>query len=306
VADVFISYKREELARAAQVARALEDEGYSTFYDVGDGGIHAGETWDKRLERELNSAKCCVVLWSAASTHSDNVRSEARRAKARGVLVPAFIEACEAPIGLDTVQSADLKAWRGSRTDPQWRFLVDRGVAVIVGRTAKGGAPPPPLAVKSTTEIPKVSSVTPVVAMEAEDASPRVMLARRLLVAACFALGVSTLGAVDYGGPGMAVAVAAACFVVLFGALAGYFLATPATGKGQLRVGFLAILVAAVPALIVSVLGGNLANVLQGGAGDYDNNLAFEVFGFLAAPLLVGPFVCWSYGKSHRQNQAHQ
>ncbi|MFZ4120957.1 MAG: toll/interleukin-1 receptor domain-containing protein [Caulobacterales bacterium] len=305
MADVFISYKREELARAAQVARALEDEGYSTFYDVGDGGIHAGETWDKRLERELNSAKCCVVLWSSASTHSDNVRSEARRAKARGVLVPAFIEACEAPIGLDTVQSADLKAWRGSRTDPQWRFLVDRGVAVIVGRAAKGVAPPPPV-VKSTTEVPKMSSVTPEVATATEDVSPRLLLVRRLLVAACVALVISVLGAVDYGGPGVAVAVAAACFVVLFGALAGYFLATPTPGKGQLRKGLLALLVAALPAFIASVVGGNFANALQGGAGDYDNNLAFEVFGFLAAPLLVGPFVCWSYGKSQRQNQTPQ
>ncbi len=137
MADVFISYKREELARAVQVASALEQEGYSTFYDVGDGGIQAGETWDKRLERELAQAKCCVVLWSAASTHSDNVRDEARRANERGILVPAFIEGCQPPLGLGTLQAANLKTWRGDRTDPQWRFLIDRGVAVKVGQAAK-------------------------------------------------------------------------------------------------------------------------------------------------------------------------
>jgi hypothetical protein len=136
MADVFISYKREELVRAAQVARALEDEGYSTFYDVGDGGIHAGETWDKRLERELAEAKCCVVLWSARSTQSDNVRDEARRANARGILVPAFIDDCQPPIGLGLLQAANLATWCGDRSDPQWRFLVDRGVAVKVGRGA--------------------------------------------------------------------------------------------------------------------------------------------------------------------------
>lgn len=134
MADVFVSYKREELSRAAAVAKALESEGFSVFYDLGEHGIQAGETWDKRLEHELAIARCCLVLWSPASTQSDNVRSEARRGKARGILVPALINPCIPPIGLDTVQAADLSRWIGELDAPQWRFLVDRGIGPKLGR----------------------------------------------------------------------------------------------------------------------------------------------------------------------------
>lgn len=148
MADVFISYKREEIAWAARVAQALSEEGFSAFYDLDDDGIHAGEQWDKRLEQELAAAKCCVVLWSSASTESPNVRSEARRANNRGILVPAKINACQAPLGLDALQEADLRQWRGDRADAQWRFLVDRGVARKVGRAGRPpkptASPPPP------------------------------------------------------------------------------------------------------------------------------------------------------------------
>lgn len=143
MADVFISYKREEIAWAARVAQALSEEGFSAFYDLDDDGIHAGEEWDKRLEQELAAAKCCVVLWSRASTESANVRSEARRANNRGILAPAKINACQAPLGLDNLQEAELSQWRGDRADAQWRFLVDRGVARKVGRA---GHPPKPTA----------------------------------------------------------------------------------------------------------------------------------------------------------------
>jgi MFS family permease len=146
MADVFISYKREEIAWAARVGQALSEEGFSAFYDLDEDGIHAGEEWDKRLEKELADAKCCVVLWSSASTQSPNVRSEARRANDRGILVPAKINACQAPLGLDALQDADLRQWRGDRTDPQWRFLVDRGIARKVGRAGRPlkNAPRPP------------------------------------------------------------------------------------------------------------------------------------------------------------------
>ncbi len=150
MADIFISYKREEIAWAARVAQALSEEGFSAFYDLDDDGIHAGEEWNKRLEQELAAAKCCVVLWSRASTESANVRSEARRANGRGILAPAKINTCRAPLGLDNLQEADLSQWRGDRSDAQWRFWVDRGVARKVGRAgrppkqAQPPVPPPP------------------------------------------------------------------------------------------------------------------------------------------------------------------
>lgn len=155
MADIFISYKREELTRAAQVAQALSEEGFSAFYDLHQDGIHAGEQWDRRLEAELHAAGCCIVLWSAASVESDHVRSEARRAHERRVLVPARIGKCTPPIGLDVLQEADLRKWRGDRSDPQWRYLIDRGVARILGRPGRPPQPDPELPATPVAAAPK-------------------------------------------------------------------------------------------------------------------------------------------------------
>lgn len=150
MAEVFISYKREEIASARLVAQALAEEGYSSFFDAHEEqGIEIGETWDHRLERELAAASAVVVLWSALSVKSDNVRDEARRAAARGCLVPARIGSCEAPLGLGTIQTADLSNWTGDRNDPRWRLLVDRGVARLTGRRANAPASP---AARQTTD----------------------------------------------------------------------------------------------------------------------------------------------------------
>lgn len=140
MADVFVSYKREELEVARLVALKLQEEGFSVFFDSHDeGGIKVGESWDERLERELAAARAVVVLWSPKSGRSDNVKDEARRAHARGVLAPAIIETCQPPLGLGVVQTANLIGWGGDRANPQWRMLIDRGVASLVGRR---GRPP--------------------------------------------------------------------------------------------------------------------------------------------------------------------
>lgn len=158
MADIFISYKREEIGHAQRFAKAFHEEGFSTFFDLGQHGIHAGETWDKRLETELAQARCCVVLWSPASAASDNVRSEARRAKGRDILVPALIARCVPPIGLDALQSADLIGWGGDRTQPQFRFLVDSGVRKKIHKNgAKSIIAPmaPTPAIAPATESPR-------------------------------------------------------------------------------------------------------------------------------------------------------
>jgi hypothetical protein len=129
VSDVFISYKREDIQHARTVAVALGKEGHSAFYDLGEMGINPGEAWDKRLEYELESCACCIVLWSPGSIFSDNVRSEVGRAKAKNILIPAIIARCEPPLGLDTLQSVDLTAWNGDIEAQNWQLVVDRGIS---------------------------------------------------------------------------------------------------------------------------------------------------------------------------------
>lgn len=154
MADVFISYKREDIDVARRIADALAEEGFSAFFDLDPLGIHAGEDWAQRLERELNSAKACVVLWSPDAVASPNVRSEARRALERGILVPVKIAGCTAPIGMDVLQETDLQGWKGDRSDGRWRFLIDRGVRWLV--SPSGQAPEPQPTIKPTDRSAKV------------------------------------------------------------------------------------------------------------------------------------------------------
>ncbi len=142
MADVFLSYKREDQQIAREVAADLEAEGFSVFFDV---RIDVGDSWDERIERELNAAKACVVLWSPKSRDSKWVRREAREAMARGILSPALIARCKVPIEFSDVQAANLIGRRaGDRPHLEWRRLCD-GVERHVGPKTRGAAARPTL-----------------------------------------------------------------------------------------------------------------------------------------------------------------
>ncbi len=47
MSEIFISYKREDRARAAEVAQALQQCGHTVFFDL---SIPVGDAWDARIE----------------------------------------------------------------------------------------------------------------------------------------------------------------------------------------------------------------------------------------------------------------
>lgn len=123
MADIFLSYKREDQDAARGIAGDLEAEGFAVFFDV---RVEIGDAWDVAIERELEAASAVVALWSPASRDSDWVRREAREARRRGVLFPAFIKECRPPLEFSDVQTADLSARApGDRAHPQWRLLIE-------------------------------------------------------------------------------------------------------------------------------------------------------------------------------------
>jgi hypothetical protein len=110
MADVFISYAREDRDTARIVAKALEADECSVWWDR---QILGGENFDEVIERELDLAKSVIVLWSTHSVSSDWVRSEAAAAAERGVLVPAYIDEVKLPLQFRRRQTIDLTAWEG-------------------------------------------------------------------------------------------------------------------------------------------------------------------------------------------------
>ena len=134
--DVFISYAREDRDRARLLADALQDRGWSVWWDR---KIVAGEAFDQTIEEQLETASSVVVLWSAHSIGSEWVRNEAGLASEREVLVPALIENVKQPLEFRRRQAADLTRWTGDPADPEFQALCD-GIAA----KARGGVPVQP------------------------------------------------------------------------------------------------------------------------------------------------------------------
>jgi TolB-like protein/Tfp pilus assembly protein PilF len=146
--DIFLSYSRDDQARAKLFAEAFEREGFRVWWDV---GLRAGEAYDTVTETALKTAKAVVVLWSKRSVESRWVRAEATLADRNRTLVPAMIEACERPLMFELTQTAELMHWQGDAGDKGWRgFLAD--VKRFVARELAPEVPTIPMAAPSVAE----------------------------------------------------------------------------------------------------------------------------------------------------------
>jgi hypothetical protein len=126
--DVFISYAKGDRARAAELASALEVNGWSVWWDR---DIPPGRTFDEVIEEALAQTRSVVVLWSAESVKSRWVRTEASAAAERGTLVPALIEPVTIPLEFRRLEAADLTDWHGDRSHPEFQQLVETLAGLI-------------------------------------------------------------------------------------------------------------------------------------------------------------------------------
>ncbi|MBI1251044.1 MAG: SUMF1/EgtB/PvdO family nonheme iron enzyme [Alphaproteobacteria bacterium] len=147
--DVFLSYNREDQAKAKLIAEALEADGISVWWDT---VLRAGETYDEVTERHLREAKAVVVLWSQRSVKSKWVRAEATLGERKSALVPAMIEPCERPILFELIQTADLSHWSGDHKDPHWLDFLEDVRARIGGAAAVAPAPAPAVRAEEPSE----------------------------------------------------------------------------------------------------------------------------------------------------------
>jgi sulfatase modifying factor 1 len=121
VADIFISYKKEDRDYAVLVADRLAADGFSVWWD---NNITPDKAWDRIIEEQIGGATCVVVLWTPRSIVSDWVRTEALFAQDRRRLVPAMVERCDLPLAFRMTQTVDLTGWRGDGADRHWRKLL--------------------------------------------------------------------------------------------------------------------------------------------------------------------------------------
>ena len=121
MADVFVSYSRQDKARAAQFVQLLEGYGWDVFWDQ---ETRAGTIWPKVLEDELGLARCLLVLWTANSVASRWVRIEAYEALQNDKLLPVRLENVKPPMEFRQTQTFDLLGWTGDPNDPRLDHLI--------------------------------------------------------------------------------------------------------------------------------------------------------------------------------------
>lgn len=121
MADLFISYAREDRPQADALARSLQSMGLDVFWD---NEIPPGSTWADFLEGKLKACKVMVVLWSAKSVGSQWVREEARIGRDSGKLIPVMMDGTPPPFGFGELQTADLSGWHGQSDHPGFVKLI--------------------------------------------------------------------------------------------------------------------------------------------------------------------------------------
>ena len=130
MADVFVSYRSSRRPAIEHLARVLELNGYTVWFDH---ALVAGEAFAPPIERELRAAPAAIVTWCSLSVQSDWVREEASLAKRLKTIIPVRLERVEPPLGFATLHTLDLSRWDGApRSHVIDRLLLE--VARLVGR----------------------------------------------------------------------------------------------------------------------------------------------------------------------------
>jgi hypothetical protein len=107
-----------------------------------DHTIPPGKTWDTHIAAAIESAKACIVVWSARSVGSDWVKEEATLARDADKFLPVALDASLPPVGFRRIQAAQMAGWTGDRTHPQFQLLV-REVRALSTGVRPAYAPPP-------------------------------------------------------------------------------------------------------------------------------------------------------------------
>ncbi|MGB5211521.1 MAG: TIR domain-containing protein [Gammaproteobacteria bacterium] len=129
MADLFISYAREDRARIEVLATALEAGGQSVWWDR---RIVGGDAFAHQIERELDAAGAVIVVWSAAGARSNWVRDEAAVAAEAGKLIAISLDGSAPPMGFRQFHAIDFSNASERNDDPAFNALA-HAVAVRLG-----------------------------------------------------------------------------------------------------------------------------------------------------------------------------
>jgi hypothetical protein len=110
MADVFISYSKQDREFASRLADAFAALGGSVWWDR---DIRQGKYFDRIIEEELQKATVVIVIWSIAGCESNWCRAEAATALEADKLLPISIQQAKPPLQFRHVLTGDMSNWSG-------------------------------------------------------------------------------------------------------------------------------------------------------------------------------------------------
>jgi adenylate cyclase len=122
LARIFLSYARDDVEPARQLADCISQAGHDVWWDR---HLHGGSRFATEIDRALKDAEAVVVLWSKTSVESAWVQDEAAEGRDSGRLVPVTLGAVKPPLGFRQYQTIDLGSWNGSSLPHGVEKLLD-------------------------------------------------------------------------------------------------------------------------------------------------------------------------------------
>jgi len=121
LAKVFLSYSRDDVATAKQLAACIDGAGHQVWWDR---QIEGGSRFTTEIDRELKGADAVVVIWTKSSVESPWVQDEAAEGRDNGRLIPVMLGADKPPLGFRQFQSIDFGDWDGEADPPALDALI--------------------------------------------------------------------------------------------------------------------------------------------------------------------------------------
>lgn len=108
VAEIFLSYSREDRSIAESIANELRTLGIDIWWDD---ELYGGEDFRHRISEILSKVSLVIVLWSQHSVESQFVINEAAVGRDAGKLIPISIDGQQPPIDFRGLHTISLKSW---------------------------------------------------------------------------------------------------------------------------------------------------------------------------------------------------
>jgi adenylate cyclase len=144
VSRIFLSYARDDVDAASELAQGIAGAGHDVWWDH---QLHGGSRFAREIDRALKDAEAVVVLWSEASVNSAWVQDEAAEGRDSERLIPVAIRSAKPPLGFRQFHTIDLGSWDGHGRPEALDELLD-----AIGRTCATGESEPKASASSTSE----------------------------------------------------------------------------------------------------------------------------------------------------------